>query len=259
MPFNFSNLAKRGKSGASKTNNNKHVFEAAKATPPPRYAPAPFTPPSSPSPSSVYSRPVTATSFDFWPSGPRGPRPSPPPPPPAPPMARTVPDRGDAATPASFSYDNGTGRLHASLVREQGLPPHVRTTEQLADFIKSRQGALSNAPPSSSILRVPQTPSCHYSSSATRTFYHPPSSTGSYERIRFVAGIRHRYGGAPPVSRILPGATRAHKYEGFWLRRGTTRKADAERQQKRGGSKKSSSSSFSNKDNHVETSGWYDD
>ncbi|KIY03115.1 uncharacterized protein Z520_01582 [Fonsecaea multimorphosa CBS 102226] len=199
----------------------------------------------------------------------------PPPPPPLPSMMMAPlpePDRDAPATPASICYDNGTGRLHASLVQERGLPPYVQTTEQLAAFIKSqsrgqqqqhRDDQLSGSPnaPPSSFSPVGRSASV-YSSSARGTFYH--HSSGSYERLLrpapvaavadpfMVAAMRHRYGARPAVARILPGATRTHEYQGFWLRRGTTHRTESD---KRGPAHKSSLKRSERKDYQVESSG----
>ncbi|KIW75260.1 hypothetical protein Z517_12034 [Fonsecaea pedrosoi CBS 271.37] len=163
------------------------------------------------------------------------------------------PDRTDTPAPASIYYDNGTGVLHANFVRDQGLPPHVRTTAQLAEFIRMREDSSNGledggaAPPASFFST--SSSSCYSShSSSSSSNSNPPSpsqSTGpmyhhgpasrSHERIRVTAAaaaaagilIRHHHVARPIVRvRVLPGATRTYRYQGFWLRRGTMRKTN---------------------------------
>ncbi|EXJ73632.1 uncharacterized protein A1O5_03394 [Cladophialophora psammophila CBS 110553] len=268
MPFRFSELARRGKSFGGGGDGGGGASNAAE-----------INVPSSP------SRPVTAASYDFRPSGPL----PPPPPPPPPPGAKAL-DRNDSLTSVSICYDNGTGRLHDSFVQQQDLPPHVRTTEQLAEFIRNRSHSdeyrdeaggnpFSSSPPSPfPCSRVWS--SSHYSTDSTPAgagaaspFYRHASD--AYERLRpatassgtsttttkaaahpvVVAGVRHRYVAQPAVVRVLPGSTRAHAYQGFWLGRGTMRKTEAETK----GSTKSWRAKKEGKDKHAASSSWFDD
>ncbi|KAH0845781.1 hypothetical protein FOPE_12166 [Fonsecaea pedrosoi] len=179
------------------------------------------------------------------------------------------PDRTDTPAPASIYYDNGTGVLHADFVRDQSLPPHVRTTAQLAEFIRTREDSSSGledggaAPPPASFFSTSSS-SCYSShSSSSSSNSNPPSpsqSTGpmyhhapvsrSHERIRVTAAaaaaagilMRHHHVARPTVRvRVLPGATRTHRYQGFWLRRGTMRKtnnSETESGKEKGGKKR---------------------
>ncbi|KIW89361.1 uncharacterized protein Z519_10215 [Cladophialophora bantiana CBS 173.52] len=266
MPFRFSELARRGKSfGGGGGVGGGGGFKAADIN-----APSP-------------SRPVTAASYDFRPNGP----------PPAPPGAKVL-NRNDSLASASICYDNGTGRLHDSFVQQQGLPPHVRTTEQLAEFIRNRShsDAYRDEAGGNPFSSAPLSPlpcsrvwsSSHYSTDsspagagAASPFYRQASD--AYERLRpatatasvysgtatattkgaahpvVVAGIRHRYVARPAVVRVLPGSTRAHEYQGFWLARGTMRKTEAETK----GSTKSWRRKKEGKDKHAQSSSWFDD
>ncbi|OAG34736.1 hypothetical protein AYO21_11084 [Fonsecaea monophora] len=186
------------------------------------------------------------------------------------------PDRTDTPAPASIYYDNGTGVLHANFVRDQSLPPHVRTTAQLAEFIRTREDSSSGledrgvAPPPASFFSTSSSScySSHSSSSSSSSNSNPPSpsqSTGpmyhhapvsrSHERIRVTAAaaaaaagilMRHHHVARPTVRvRVLPGATRTHRYQGFWLRRGTMRKtnnSETESGKEKGGKKRAEKS-----------------
>ncbi|KIX00987.1 uncharacterized protein Z518_10053 [Rhinocladiella mackenziei CBS 650.93] len=199
----------------------------------------------------------TAGSYAFssaWP---------PPPPPPFP------PNREDSPTPASFVYDNGTGRLDPGLVRDQGLPPHVKTTEQFATFIKSRNSRGDRSPVSSShysmdspVSAIPPYRSIHRPNivqSGSFEFSRPSRHNARTEQNSTMFGARRKYD-ARPVFCILPGTTRKHKYEGFWLGRATMRKipTEAVKDRKRWVGKQREGGNNENKD-VVETSGWYDD
>ncbi|OAL22171.1 hypothetical protein AYO20_11212 [Fonsecaea nubica] len=261
MPFRFSELAKRGKS-VSKSGAFGEGEEEATARP--------ITPARS---SYGYSDYVSEYTYDVGES--KSKSNSSGLPLPAPPSAASQrggprrPDWTDTPAPASIYYDNGTGVLHANFVRDQSLPPHVRTTAQLAEFIRTRKDSSSGleeggaAPPPASFFSTSSSScySSHSSSSSSSSNSNPPSpsqSTGpmyhhapasrSCERIRVTAaaaaGILMRYHHvARPIVRVrvLPGATRTHRYQGFWLRRGTMRKsnnAETESGKKEKGEKK---------------------
>ncbi|EXJ60278.1 hypothetical protein A1O7_04430 [Cladophialophora yegresii CBS 114405] len=228
MTFRFSEFAKRGKSG-------NPWSEADNSTGP--------------------SRPMTANSYDFRPS-PRQPSRSPPPP-----IApRPAPSRND--TPLlECSYDNGTGRLDPRLAREQGLPATIQTTDQLADFIKTRyQEQTYSWSPSlaSQYSYVPDSPATGLYRRASRRGSRPSFQSTRTTSNPIVAGLRNKYA-TPPVDCVLPGATRRHKYEGFWLARGTMRKTEADMKDRNKRWKKAREERpASSNGPYVETSGWYD-
>lgn len=198
------------------------------------------------------SRPVTVGSHTFSPTRSSALRPP-------------RPNRDETATLASLSYDNGTGRLDPQLIEDQGFPHQVKTTAQLADFIRSR----SQDEP------FPDSSSSRYSTDSQLPVIFPPRESSlpsksfdlqsqiSHHTAKMpfnptVVGMRNRYGNVRPVVRILPGTQRKHQYEGYWLRRNTMRKEPVEVEEKsriHWWSKKETVT----QDSYVETSGWYDD
>jgi hypothetical protein len=145
-----------------------------------------------------------------------------------------IPSRLDTATPASFTYDNGTGKLDPELVHSQGFPASVTTTDQLAAYMRSRR--YDQARPS--VEYSPSQYSSHYSQQwpsyspvatprpAAPTIHRAAMSLDlpRPHAVRAVSnpimsGMQRRYI-QQPVVRVLPGATRENQYEGFWLRRG---------------------------------------
>jgi hypothetical protein len=152
-------------------------------------------------------------------------------------------------------------------VREQGLPASVKTTDDLADFIRNRR--LSQAHPSSptaasrysyTIDSAATGLSRRASGRASLSSRHPRPSFQSTRTTPhpFVAGLRNKYA-TPPVAHVLPGATRQHKYEGFWLARGTMRKTEADMKARSKWWKKTKEERPSSTTGpYVETSGWYD-
>ncbi|KAK5205836.1 hypothetical protein LTR99_008735 [Exophiala xenobiotica] len=209
-------------------------------------------------------------------------------------------------TRASIAYDNGHGSLDHRLIEEQHLPPHIRTTDQLADFVRSRgrgqdQDQDDSANDRSSIS------SSHYSTGSSTfissadstarytTFSVPPnpydelprpgtSQSSYYAPPRpsafplhngrvitsnpnpMIAGLGRRYV-STPVVRVLPGTTRKHPFQGYWVNRGTIRKVqetqtpesvnNSGKHKGRGKGKKTKSAT--EKYQYVETSGWYED
>lgn len=247
MHFRFSEYAKRGKSA--------NPFEGADCN------------------NTGRPRPSTANSYDFRSSYSMPPTPLPPPPPQHP----WIPDREDTATPASFTYDNGTGILDPRLVRENDLPSDVRTAAQLAHFIKYRRPRKGEPEPAnlsptacsrySYTITCPPSPAGPRRSSSTRVSAPREASrrpTRTYvikagANPAIVSGLRTKYAGAP-VGRILPGSTRKHEHQGFWLRRRTMRKVDADQKDRKKGRAKSEQKRPTTADGpapYVETSGWY--
>lgn len=195
----------------------------------------------------------TAGSYDFHSS--RPPQPSPPLPP--------IPNRYDTSTPASFAYDNGTGRVDSRLLQDQRLPFPVSTTDELAAFIRNR------SPNGSSPISSSQ----YSMDSRFQDLF--PGDAGRQERsfgcsrsglknanVPFnpaVAGISRRYV-AQPVVYLLRGTTRTHDYEGHWLRRGTLRRVpdeDIARSRKLWWRNTKEEAEMAGR--YAETSGWYDD
>jgi hypothetical protein len=202
---------------------------------------------------------------------------------------------------ASFRYDNGTGRLDPALIREQNLPPWVQTTDQLAEFIKAQQQEKeersstysrqqsSRRPPTatSQHTRPPTAVSQHSQHSYVSGHTTLGRSDSGYsarsahnasfryntraQHVPAVPGIRSKYA-VQPIARILPGTTRKHKYEGFWLARGTVRKTGSDklarkqsiksthaRQESKASTSYPPSAYRGPREAYRETSGWYDD
>ena len=216
MPFRFSEFNKRGKSGNPWT-------DAVDTVGP--------------------SRPESANSYDF-----RHYSPGPPPLPP-------VPSHADTRTFAKISYDNGTGYLDPRLIQQKGLPPSIKTTDQLAEYLRRRNQGQKRAPspgsssqhsqstgPPSERLGVPQP-------LRTRNYaVRGPSgsTTASGHRGRYEASV---------VARVLPGTTRKHPYEGFWLSRGTVKKPERNLKWRRKVAAVERPATAAGA--YVETSGWY--
>ncbi len=230
------------------------------------------------------SRPGTADSFFLPPR---------PPPPPA-----TVPKRNDTTSPASFAYDNGYGSLDHRLIEEQQIPPHIRTTDQLADFIRSRRqddndrSSISSSHYSTGgSTFISSADSARYTTFSVQAnpyelprpgsqrsrmapdSYVPPRPSVSYMLPRpgphitrvtsnpMIAGLSRRYVSSPVV-RVLPGTTRKHPYQGYWVSRGTMRKVPEAPDVNNCGKRKrkgKKTKSAAEKGQYVETSGWYDD
>jgi len=197
MPFRYSEFASRGKSGNPWTETDESSI-------------------------AYLTQPGAHNSYDFRPSPLQ--RAAPPPPPPL-----AIPSRYENHTPA---YDNGTGRLDPSLVREHGLPLSVQTTEGLTNFIKHRSQERTSRPapmsPSTYGANSPMTPVRCSEDSWTPSYTSSPPRRSFSTRVSnpATAGLRRRYGNAAPVGRLLPGSTRKHKHQGFWLRRRTVRDAE---------------------------------
>ncbi|KAJ4510723.1 hypothetical protein HRR81_004005 [Exophiala dermatitidis] len=177
-------------------------------------------------------------------------------------------DRTATATTASFVYDNGTGRLDPRLVQEQGLPSCVKTTDQLAAYLRLH-GHAEWSPVSSSHystdFTVPsRSHSLHHTKQSLRG---PPTNItpsyayyGGVSSNALIAGLSRRFV-APTIVHTLPGTTRKHEKEGYWLARGTLRRVPAERSSRTGKGrwKKSKEAAIDSGKKFVETSGWYDD
>ncbi|OCT52921.1 hypothetical protein CLCR_10782 [Cladophialophora carrionii] len=183
-----------------------------------------------------------------------------------PPLPRPAPSRNDGPL-LECHYDNGTGQLDPRLVREHGLPATVQTTDQLADFIKTRYQGQTNSWSPSVALHYSFTPDSpaiglyrRASGRASLSSQHPRPSFQSTRTSSnpIVAGLRNKYA-TPPVAYVLPGAARRHKYEGFWLARGTMRKTEADMKDRNKWWKKAKEERpASSNSPYVETSGWYD-
>ncbi|KAL6252324.1 hypothetical protein RBB50_000042 [Rhinocladiella similis] len=204
------------------------------------------------------------------------------PPPRSRPARGTVPERNATASPVSFTYDNGYGRIESQLVQEQHLPSNIKTTAQLVEFIRSRNQGNNRASSSSS----------HYSTESTFVSSITPSDSriygaqgNPYELLRraphdsrmppssfislrpdsqasrvvsnpLMTGFSRRYVSAP-VLRVLPGTNRKHEYQGYWLTKGTMRRLEALKTTT--GQHKERKTKSLGRDHHTETSGWYDD
>ncbi len=160
--------------------------------------------------------------------------------------ARTSPCSSRLSSPPSLEYDNGTGTLGPSFIHDQGWAAHVRTTEQIADFIRWRNQVDTTTPTSPSIYSTHSSfefPSdAHYqhrtsnvrqiaSNNLPRQHARAPPHPhhmGATHTDPMSAGIGRRYRGVKPVTAVLPGATRQNQYEGFRLSRGTMRNVPAE-------------------------------
>jgi len=188
------------------------------------------------------------------------------------------PDHSSSSSPPSFVYDNGTGKLDSSFIHDQGLPAHVRTTDQLADFIRWRSQVNTSSPVSPSIYStrssafVSRSDSRDHgrassvrqsaSNNLPRPHAHPhPRDMGAMRAADpMIAGLGRRFA-AKPVTCVLPGAVRRNQYEGFWLRRGTMRDlpAEAEATNRRRWWKKPKEAEVKTDGRFVDSSGWYDD
>jgi len=228
MPFRISEFMKRGRSGNPWVDADDSAGQAM---------------------------PSTHNSYDFRPSQPV--RYPPPPPVPAEPQC-------------SVFFDNGTGRIDPNLAIEQGLPPSVQTTDELAEYIKARTHERSYAysRPQTSASQYLYRPdshatSLHRSDSGHGSFAYEPPRSRAYTNSRAnalpsVAGLRNKYA-TKPIARVLPGTTRKHKYEGFWLARGTMRKTEADLDNRKKWKKaKDARPPTASSGTYVETSGWYD-
>jgi hypothetical protein len=157
MPFRFSDFMKRGKLG------NPYSDRESSSRRPSTSESSPF----------VGRRPTTANSYDFRPE-PRsqsqvsqGPPPIPrrsslrPAPPPSSFPTHKMPSRAQYSQtyrpelPVP-SYDNGTGRLSPEFLEQNNLPPTIKTTAQLADFIKSQEQPYVEVRPGSSASNYSQ-------------------------------------------------------------------------------------------------------
>ena len=230
MPFRLSEFAKRGKSG-NPWDETDDSFAA--------------------------SRPMTANSYDFRPSQPYW---QPPPP------LSAVPSRYGNQTPV---YDNGSGRLDPNLLREQGIPATVQTTDQLAEFIRVRKSndsytrppvSPSHYAPDSPVTKLPQrdSGSTLFSSPPRRPYNSRVDAKPYRTAANPAAGFRARY--MPSVRVLLPGTTRKHQRQGSWLRRITLRNTEPDsRAQKIRWRKAKDERPPSRNDAPIkETSGWYD-
>jgi hypothetical protein len=220
MPFRFSEFAARGKTGNPWADTDR---------------------------AAASSRPATANSYDF-----RHYQPQPPVP---------IPIRNH---PVSIVYDNGTGLLDPRLVQDHGLPATVQTTDQLAEFLRHRNPAHLQVPSPTEASQYSDSEDLLYAGHSHSSFEHPSLHRQQFRYTTYtmptsVAGYRGR-SASPVISRVLPGTTRKHQYEGFWLSRRALRKSKADlkactRWWKRAKEERPSSS---NDGTYVETSGWYD-
>ncbi|KIW68943.1 hypothetical protein PV04_04854 [Phialophora macrospora] len=164
-------------------------------------------------------------------------------------------------------YDNGTGLLDPRLVREQGLPASVKTTDDLANFIRNRRPSQTYPASPTAASRysyiIDSAATGPYRSAPARASLSSQRPRPSFQSTRatsnpFVAGLRNKYA-TPAVAYVLPGATRQHKYEGFWLAHGTMRKTEADMKDRKKWWKKAKEERPSSSNApYVETSGWYD-
>ncbi|KIW43437.1 hypothetical protein, variant [Exophiala oligosperma] len=198
------------------------------------------------------------------------------------PAPGTLPDRYATGSPVSFTYDNGYGRIESQLIQEQHLPSNIKTTEQLVEFIRARDQDNNRVSSASS----------HYSTESTFVSSVTPNDSRSYsiqgnpyEMLRpapqnsrvapssfasprpgpqasrvvsnpLLTGFSRRYVSAP-VLRVLPGTTRKHEYQGYWLAKGTMRRLEILKTKT--GKHKERKTKSVGQDHYAETSGWYDD
>lgn len=179
------------------------------------------------------------------------------------PRVPPAPGRNNFPTPASFVYDNGTGMLDPQLLQAEGLPMHFKTTDQLAEFIRNRDsssGSSSHYSTNSSVYSQAQ-PYAPRTFSVQSNPYHLPRPASHSVRAMtnpMVTGISRRYV-VQPVVHMLPGATKKHEFEGYWLRRGTLRQVSGEGGKNRKDRRQKAKGEAEQDRSYVETSGWYDD
>ncbi|KEF53750.1 uncharacterized protein A1O9_10151 [Exophiala aquamarina CBS 119918] len=216
-------------------------------------------------------------------------------PPTAPVRSSSRPERG---LPQSPRYDNGTGALDPQLIRDNQLPPHVKTARDLYEYQKLRHSQqVEQSGPSHSGQVSPVDSGSSYSERHSLALSYRPSQESSGRSIAqsfdiprslasrrpaatsfeiprpqvhktprsanpMIRGLRNVYT-IQAVSHILPGATQKNPYEGHYLLRGTLRDIPGEPAEKSGwwrkkNSKKEAASAPVRAIN-IETSGWYSD
>ncbi|KIW11547.1 hypothetical protein PV08_10848 [Exophiala spinifera] len=191
-----------------------------------------------------------------------------------------VPGRSAAVSPVSFTYDNGYGRVESQLLQEHHLPSNIKTTDQLVEFIRSRDRDnnhtssssrcssestfVSNIAPSDAWTYNAPGNSDDVLRPASQDSRIPPSPFISPRPGRLTSrvvsnllttGFSRRYVSAPDL-RVLPGATRKHNYQGYWLKKGTMRTLESPKT--KAGKLKESKTKSVGRERYVETSGWYD-
>lgn len=158
---------------------------------------------------------------------------------------------------------SGTRRPDHRIVQEASLPPTARTMDQLADSIRNRNQQQNRVSSTSTSSRysTDSNVGLHCSDPGYALSYGPaplPVPRPQPSRTTYNPIVARHRRAAAPVDVILPGTTRSHKYEGFWLIRGTMRKTEADMSARDKWWKKTKEERPSSADGpYEEKSGWF--